>query len=150
MTLQIKSASVRRYKIRYSKIIFKLEIILIIIFFSGLFMAGDEVWLLPALTLYFLITFIFFSSYSISKQIPEGLIVEFKSSPDRLIWYDSSKETSFLMEDVDIRLSRWLVLLKLVNRSGKWYLIVLQDSFDDINHYSHFRQHLKNNRDNLC
>ena len=142
MTSKKKSASVRLYNIRYSRIILKLEIILVLAIFMSLFMVSDDLWLLPCLLLCLLLTFIFFSSYSVITQFPKGLVFEFRTAPDRLIWYDSAGEFSFLLQDADVRMTRWFVLFKLVNSSNQCYRVVLLDSFDDMNHYTSFRRHL--------
>lgn len=142
MILQTKPASVRHFKIRYSKLILKFEITFIVVLFLSLFMVRNELWFLPVLVLYCLITFIYFSLFSINKRFPEKLVFEFRTAPERLIWYDSAGESSFLLQDVDIRMTRWFVMLKLVNSSSQWCGVVLQDSFDNMNHYTSFRRQL--------
>lgn len=142
MTLQTKYANVRRYKIRYSKIILKLEIFIVFISFISQLLAAENIWLLPSLFLTSLICYIYFSKYSVIKQFPQSMILEFRSAPERLIWYDSEGESSFLIQDVDIRMTRWFVLLKHKNAPSLKSIVVLQDSFDGMNDYTSFRRHL--------
>ncbi len=142
MTSPTKSASVRLYNIRYSRIILKLEISLILITFVSLVFLREELWLFPCLILNTLLTFIFLSSFSIITQFPKRLVFEFRTAPDRLIWYDSTGESSFLLQDVKVRMTRWFVMLKLVNSAKQWNGVLLQDSFVDMSHYTSFRRQL--------
>ena len=142
MTSQTKSASARLYSISYSKIILKLEILLVLIIFISQLMVSDDLWLLPSLFVSGLICFIYFSSYSIITQFPQGLVFEFRTAPDRLIWYDSAGESSFLLQDMDVRITRWFVLLKLENSSGPRYRVLIKDSFIDMSDYTSFRRYL--------
>ena len=100
MISQTKYAAVRRYKITYSKLILKLEIVLVLIVFISQIATADDLWLLPSLLLCALICFIYFSSYSIVSQFPQDLVFEFRTAPDRLIWYDPVEESSFLLQDM--------------------------------------------------
>lgn len=142
MTSQTKSANVQLYKIYYSRKIFKVEIIIVLTLFLSLIMMSDEVWFIPCFILYCLIAFIYFSKYSIKHQFSQQMTFEFRTAPDRLIWYDSAGESSFLLQDVKVRMTRWFVILKLVNSSKKWNGVLLQDSFVDMSHYTGFRRQL--------
>jgi len=98
--------------------------------------------LLPALLMVSLMAFIFFKRYSCRIRFPNHLQIEFRSEPDRLICYDHKMESSYLLDQVDVRLTRWFVLLKLGRFPARLNLALLQDSFEDIHHYTAFRRFL--------
>ncbi len=157
MTLQTKSANARHcdqetvfskyedifsFNIHYSKIIFKFEIVFIVTLFISLFSIRQDIWFIPALFLYCLITYIFFKRFSIIRQFPQQLNFEFRKAPDRLICYDLSSESTYLFQDIDVLITRWFIILKLTNSTKRWQLVLLQDSFDSMNHYTSFRRKL--------
>ncbi|MBC8212644.1 MAG: hypothetical protein H8E21_16425 [Gammaproteobacteria bacterium] len=142
MTSPAKSDNVLRYKLRYSRFLFKLEVLTSLILLASLLAGRFDLWLLPALCIYLLLIFIFFAKYSIIRQFGSHSAVEFRSSPERLIWYDQNTETDFLQEEIDVIITRWFVLLKLGKRPNQMNRVMLKDSFDDMNHYSSFRRQI--------
>lgn len=142
MTLQTKSADVRYFKICYSRFFYKFEITFIGILFLSLILIRNELWFLPVLILSCLICFIYFSLFSINHHLPEKLVIEFRTAPDQLICYDSSGETSFLLHDIEFRMTRWFIILKLKSAFGIRNFILLADCFEDMNYYSNFRRQL--------
>ena len=143
MTSPAKSDYVLRYNLRYSRFIFRLEIVLSLIFFASLLAGRFDIWLIPALLMYLLLLYIFFSKFSILRQFSPDSALEFRSSPDRLIWYDQNTETNFLYGEVEVIITRWFVVLKLGKRSNQINRVMLKDSFDDMNHYSSFRRQIQ-------
>lgn len=142
MKSQTKSATVRRYKVSYSWLIFKLEILIVLMAFAGQFLAADEIQLLPSLLLSATICFIYFSTSSIITQFPKGLVFEFREAPDRLICYDKTGESCYLIQDLNIMMTRWFVLLQFKNETGRHSRVFLYDSFIDMNDYTSFRRNL--------
>jgi hypothetical protein len=101
-----------------------------------------DLWLILSLITYLLLTFIFFAKYSINRQFSEDTAVEFRSSPDRLIWYDQKTETNFLYDEIEVIITRWFVLLKLGKNSHQINRLMLKDSFENMDHYSSFRRQI--------
>ena len=150
MTSQIKSGSAQLYHLRYSKIILKLEITFVMMMFVCQLALAKEIWLPPSLFLSAVIGYIYFSKFSITTQFPQGLCCQFRTAPDRLIWYDSAGESTFLIEDMDIRITRWFVLLTLANESNRLHRVLLKDSFENMKYYTDFRRQLLNNNNALA
>jgi len=142
MKLPIKSASVRLYKVRYSRIILSLEITFLLMFFASLFVYRAELWFLPSLILSILLTYIFFSLYSVFNQWPNGLTLEIRESTAQLIVHDGQSMSSFPIQKVNIRMTRWFVMLQTGTTSKHQTVTLFKDSFDDVNHYTSFRRNL--------
>jgi len=142
MKLPIKSASVRLYKVRYSRIILSLEITFLLMFFASLFVYRAELWFLPSLILSILLTYIFFSLYSVINQWPNGLTLEIRESTAQLIVHDGQSMSSFPIQKVNIRMTRWFVMLQTGTTSKHQTVTLFKDSFDDVNHYTSFRRNL--------
>jgi len=142
MKLPIKSASVRLYKVRYSRIILSLEITFLLMFFASLFVYRAELWFLPSLILSILLTYIFFSLYSVINQWPNGLTLEIRESTAQLIVQEGQSMSSFPIQKVNIRMTRWFVMLQTGTTSKHQTVTLFKDSFDDVNHYTSFRRNL--------
>jgi hypothetical protein len=142
MKLPIKSADVRLYKVRYSRFIFKTELVLILITFSSLFVYRAELWFLPTFFLTILLTYIYFSLYSVIRQWPDDLTLEIRHSTCRMIFHDQLKVTSYPVQKISIRMTRWFVILRVGESSDQQNLTFFKDSFDDMNHYTSFRRNL--------
>ncbi len=142
MKLPIKFADVRLYKVRYSRFILSLEITFLLMFFVSLFVYRAELWLLPSLILSILLTYIYFSLYSVINQWPNGLTFEIRFSTAQLIVHDGKSRTSIPIHNVNIMMTRWFVMLKIETSSNQRSVTVFKDSFDDVNHYTSFRRNL--------
>lgn len=142
MTSPKESAAARFYKLHYSPTLFKLEILLTALVYATLLIFHQQYDLLPALLMVSLMAFIFFKRYSCRIRFPKHLLIEFRSEPERLICYDNNMESSYSLDQVDVRLTRWFVLLKLERFPAARRLALLQDSFEDIHHYTAFRRFL--------
>lgn len=142
MISSAKSATVRRYKIHFSKTILFLEIIFFLVVLSSLILILSGWWLLAVLLLFFLLAVQFFLHDSIITQYPAGASIEIRMNPDRLICYDLSEESDYFIEDIKIIYSRWFVYIRLQQSPRLYSRLLLADSFDDKNHYSSFRRQL--------
>ena len=142
MKLPIKSADVRLYKLRYSKTLLSLEIAFLLMLYVSLFVYRAELWFLPCLLLSTLLTYIYFSLYSVINQWPSGLTIEIRVSTAQLIVHDGQSKTCFPIHKVNIRMTRWFVMLDFADSSNQQSVTVFNDSFDDVNHYTSFRRNL--------
>ena len=137
-----KSADVRLYKVRYSKFILSLEIVFLLMLFVSLLAYRAELWLLPSFILSIILSYIYFSLYSVINQWPDGLTFEFRKSTAQLIVHDGQSMSRLPIQNVNIRMTRWFVMLQTGESSNQRSVTVFKDSFDDVNHYTSFRRNL--------
>jgi hypothetical protein len=133
---------VRRYNVRFSRFILKLEIFAYLIFSGAILLHSSYAWWLPAIVIMLLSAFVFFSKYSIVTQFSPLTTLEFRSAPERLIWIDRNQQKHFPVEQMEVRMTRWFVLLKLGNKPDQMHRVMLKDSFDDTHQYASFRRQL--------
>ncbi len=142
MTSQQKFATVRLYKLHYSKKIFTLEILIHTLLFFAIINLMYDAWMLIILALYFLLSIRFFLTESIRTQFLYNPAITFRKGVDCLILSDDEGEKLYQSDEVNIFTTRWFILLQLgrgKSRLKKW---LLADSFQDMNHYTSFRRQL--------
>ena len=142
MTSPTESANVRLYKLRYSRTLLSLEILLIASVYATLLVFNAQYELWPSFIVVTLLSIIFFLRFSIVARFPHGLQIEFRSEPDRLLCYHRSQRSSYPLTQVTTRMTRWTLHLKLGQYPDTVYLPLLRDSFEQASHYAAFRRHL--------
>ena len=142
MTSPTKSEIAQHFRLRYSRTLLKIEILLIALVYATLLIYHDQYDLAPSFIIVTLIVFIFFMRFSVVARFPHGLRMEFRADPESLICYYQGQQSSYPMEQVEVRMTRWSVQLRLGRFPDAMHLALLQDSFEDIHHYAAFRRHL--------
>lgn len=143
MTSPVKFDNALHYKLQYSKTVVFLEIV----FFSLLGLSLIEIlsglWLWWCLLGLFLLVQYFFRQLSIIHQVSEGLRLEFRVNPPRVICYDHNVESEYAREQIKTFFSPWFVLLQLNNLKRTQRLLLLRDSFQNDSDYARFRRQLR-------
>ncbi len=142
MTSPSKSAIAQRYNLRYSHSIARLEILVLLLIGAGLIGSIEQLWFIPTLLLCSLLAFLFVKRDSIRNQFNAHTVIEFRTAPARLIWYDDFSEISFNAHDIEVRLTRWFILLRLKGKTKTLHRVLLRDSFDSLGDYTRFRRQI--------
>lgn len=142
MTLHRKLETAPLYKIRYSKIVVAVEVIILVLIAVSIVHLLEGSGLVLIGLLYVLLTIRFFLVDSISKKIPPGSVIEIRKTPECLIWYDHDLVTHYSIAEIKIFITRWFILLQLGRGKSRTSKLLLVDSFADISHYTCFRRQL--------
>lgn len=142
MTSPTESVTAQLYRPRYSRTLLKIEILLVALVYCILIIKHQDYDLTPSFIIVTLISFIFFMRFSIRVRFPHDMKLEFRSDPLRVICYDKNLETCYLPDQIEVRMTRWFVSLKLGRYPHSLHLPLLADSFEQPSHYSAVRRFL--------
>ena len=142
MTSMGNSTPAQRYNLKFSARLWCLEILLYLGLLLCLCFLLPVAWLLPAVILFVLLGIQFFARRSVIRRYSDQSAIELRVNPGPLICHHHQEETCFSQEQISIKISRWFVLVKLRNATQQFDHILLADSFNNPEQYSHFRRQL--------
>ena len=99
-------------------------------------------WLWSAVLLSILLAIKFFTRLSVIHQFAQPCSLEIRMKPRPLICYHQQGKSCFNPEQVTVRISRWIVILKMSSSKQRIERILLVDNFQDEKQYSRFRRQI--------
>ena len=134
------SINVQLYKLRYSPIHFRLQLLVYLTINLSLPFLVSGWWLYLFISLFSLLMI-----HSVIEIYPKTsfnykTLIEIHLNPTQLIWYDQMQEYRINPDKLKVYHTRWFILLKSPLLVPSFYRLLLIDNFETKERYSHFRR----------
>jgi hypothetical protein len=127
-------------KISYSRKLYQLEIALHLLVLICIVQIIDWPYLLIFVLLFLLLGWQFFNNHTICRQYTHDCQLQILNNPTRISWLSPEGEYTYPEPEVKILMTRWFILLQLGQGQKKIKQLLLADSFDSFESYSHCRK----------
>jgi hypothetical protein len=143
MQISAQPTAPRRFVIKPSATLVSIEIALHLFVAAGLLALPTDWFKLMLVVLFTLTSVDYFTRRSVRARMSGVCWIEVDPAKARLRFHSNGDSIEISQHDLQVRFTRWFVLLQRVDAKPTAQWLLLADSFDDPRLYSHLRRILK-------
>jgi hypothetical protein len=135
-----QSAFAQPFRVRYSRVFYRVEIALHLLVLISIVQIIDWPYVVLFVLLFLLLGWQFFNNQSRGSQYSNDCLIQILNNPAGIYWAGPEGDCTYHEHEIKILMNRWFILLQLGKRQKMIRRVLLADSFESLELYSSIRQ----------